>query len=61
LSFLSIIISVYSDKDYIEESLNSILFRDTNSYEITLVNDVSTDTNGMIYDKYAALYNNIRT
>lgn len=60
MPFLSIVIPVYNAKDYIEECLNSILFQDTNGYEIILVNDASTDTSGMICDRYAALYKNIR-
>ena len=56
----SIIIPVYNVEDYLEHCINSILHQSFKDYEIILVNDGSTDKSGVICDKYANEYENIR-
>ena len=59
---ISIIIPVYNVEEYLEECLDSI-FRQTLSpskLEIICVDDGSTDASGMILQRYAERYSNLR-
>ena len=52
--FISIIIPVYNKGQYLERSIESILYQSFNNWELILVDDGSTDGSGLICDKYAA-------
>ena len=54
---LSIIVSVYNKKDYLNKCLSSLIEDDIGfQYEVILVDDGSTDGSGDICDEYAAKY-----
>lgn len=59
---LSIVVPLYNAELYIEDCLLSLLDQgfDTNSYEIIIVNDGSTDKSLEIVEKYKEKYGNIR-
>lgn len=52
---ISIIIPVYNVEKYISECIESILKQTYKDFELLLINDGSTDTSGIICDKYAQL------
>ena len=52
---LSIIIPVYNVEAYLEECLDSVLRQKSESCQIILVDDGSTDSSGNICDRYKAL------
>ena len=57
---LSVIIPAYNAADYIERCLDSILDQEfKNALEIIVVNDGSTDSTGVILDKYYKQYPDI--
>ena len=57
---LSIIIPVYNGQDYITDCINSILDqRDSEKYEIIIVNDGSTDNTSEILDSFKRANKNI--
>lgn len=58
----SIIIPIYNTQDYLEKCIDSCLNQsfDTESYEIILINDGSTDNSQRIIDIYSQQYKNIR-
>lgn len=58
----SIIIPVYNTQEYLEKCIDSCLNQsfDTESYEIILINDGSTDNSQKIIDIYSQQYKNIR-
>lgn len=49
---LSVIVPVYNMEKYLEECVESILSQTYKKVELILVDDGSTDTSGMICDKY---------
>ena len=58
----SIVVPVYNVEKYLEECLNSIIkqiLQISESCEIILVNDGSTDSSGEICNRYNAMYPNI--
>lgn len=57
---LSIIVPVYNVEKYIEKCITSILHSSYGDIEIILVDDGSTDSSGLICDKYAQSDNRIR-
>lgn len=57
----SVIIPVYKVENYIEKCIESVLKQDFEDYEVLLVDDGSPDNCGLICDKYAELYSNIKT
>lgn len=57
----SIIVPVYNVEDYIEECVQSVLAQTYSNYEIILVDDGSTDTSGMICDRFAEQDSRIHT
>ena len=54
---ISIIIPVYNSEKYIEECLDSILKQEGIKKEIILVDDGSTDSSGVLCDRYAHDFN----
>lgn len=57
---LSFVIPVYNVERYLEECVESILCQNTESFQIVLVDDGSTDASREICDRYAARYSNIQ-
>ena len=57
---ISVIIPVYSVENYIHKCVDSIINQDFSDYEIILVDDGSPDKCGVICDKYAEDYSNVR-
>lgn len=49
---VSIIMSVYNDQNYLEESIQSILKQTYTDFEFLITNDCSTDASGAIIEKY---------
>lgn len=49
---ISIIVPVYNVCEYLETCIKSIIFQDYKNLEIILVDDGSTDSSGLICDKY---------
>lgn len=50
---ISVIIPVYNTEEYLAECVDSVLNQSFQSFEIILVDDGSTDSSGIICDKYA--------
>ncbi len=58
---ISIIIPVYNAEDYLSRCLDSILEQSFPSYEVILVDDGSSDSSGLICDRYSASDSRFRT
>ncbi|MDD3204920.1 MAG: glycosyltransferase family 2 protein [Lachnospiraceae bacterium] len=56
----SIIIPVYNVEDYLNECINSVLSQTYKNIQVILVDDGSTDTSGLICDKYMREFKNIK-
>lgn len=56
---ISIIIPVYNGEKWISACIDSILNQNRPTYEIILIDDGSTDSSGLICEKYESKYNNI--
>ncbi|WP_433959366.1 CDP-glycerol glycerophosphotransferase family protein [Cytobacillus horneckiae] len=56
---LSIIVPIYNVEKYLEECIDSLVNQTLNNIEIILVNDGSTDSSGVIADRYANNYENV--
>lgn len=57
---ISVIIPVYNAEKFLCRSVDSLLNQTRKDFEIILVDDGSTDNSGIICDKYASQYKNIR-
>lgn len=57
---VSVVVPVYNVEEYIEECLNSLVAQTLSDIEILLIDDGSTDSSGLICDKYAQEYGNVR-
>ena len=51
--FVSVIIPIYNKELYLEEMLKSLITQTYINFECILVDDGSTDSSGIICDKYA--------
>ncbi|MVO98684.1 glycosyltransferase family 2 protein [Paenibacillus lutrae] len=52
---ISIIMSVYNDENYLEESINSILNQTFTNWECIIINDASKDRSSEIIEHYSAI------
>lgn len=50
---ISVIVPVYNSQDYLDRCVRSILNQSYRDFELLLVNDGSTDSSGIMCDKYA--------
>lgn len=57
---ISVIVPIYNIESYIEKCIESIVNQDYRNIEIILVDDGSTDTSGMICDKYEKIDSRIK-
>lgn len=53
MTLFSIIVPVYNTAKYLESCLDSILCQTVHDFEVLLIDDGSTDSSGVICDKYA--------
>lgn len=60
LPLVSVIIPVYNMKDFIGETIESVLNSDYPNFEIVIVDDGSSDNSELVCTKYADEYDNIR-
>ena len=60
MDLISIIVPVYNVDKYLNRCINSILKQTYSNLEVLLIDDGSTDNSGLICDKYASKFNNIR-
>ncbi len=58
--FFSILIPVYNVEKWLSICIDSVLAQQEQDYEIILVDDGSTDSSGIICDRYASCHENIR-
>lgn len=56
----TIIVPVYNTEKYISRCVESVLAQDYQNFELILVDDGSTDTSGLICDKYVQIDSRIR-
>lgn len=56
---ISVIVPVYNVEKYLAECIESLLEQTYENYEIILVNDGSTDSSGIICDKYSQMNSRI--
>ena len=57
---LSIIVPVYNVEKYIDRCVESILNQEEKDFELILIDDGSTDTSGLLCDKYAEIDNRVK-
>jgi glycosyltransferase involved in cell wall biosynthesis len=57
---ISIIVPVYNVEKYLHECIESILLQTFVGYEVLLIDDGSTDSSGVICDKYSELDSRVR-
>lgn len=57
---LSIVVPVYNMEKYLDKCVQSLLAQSLKDIEIILVDDGSQDTSGVICDRYAGQYENIK-
>lgn len=58
---ISVIVPVYNVEKYLERCVNSLINQSYNNLEIILVDDGSKDNSGMLCDKLASMYSQIKT
>lgn len=56
---ISIVVPCYNSQDTLDSCCKSLLNQTESNYEIILVNDGSTDSTGIICEKYAEKYENV--
>lgn len=57
---VSIIVPVYNAKEYLEQSINSVINQSFSDWELILVDDGSTDGSGVVCDTYVKMDNRIK-
>ena len=53
MDLISIIVPVYNVENYLQKCIESLIKQTYSNIEIVLVNDGSTDSSGIICEKYA--------
>jgi glycosyltransferase involved in cell wall biosynthesis len=56
----SLIVTSYNREQYIQETLNSILFQDFNDYELIIADDCSTDSTFQVASSYQDRFNDFK-
>lgn len=56
----SVILSVYYVKTFLPRCIERVLLQTYKDYGLILIDDISTDKSGMIYDSYAKLDSRIK-
>lgn len=54
-TIISVLVPVYNTEAYLEKCINSILGQSLQAFELILLDDGSTDSSGVICDRYASL------
>lgn len=57
---ISVIVPVYNVEHYLSKCLDSLVTQSFDDFEIIIVDDGSTDSSGMIAEKYAQQYRNVQ-
>lgn len=57
---VSVVVPVYNIEMYLEECVNSLINQTIDNIEILLIDDGSTDSSGIMCDKYAEKHTNIK-
>ena len=57
---ISVIVPVYNTERYLERCIQSILAQIYTDFELLLIDDGSTDSSGVICDRYAELDSRVR-
>ena len=57
---ISVIIPVYNSQTYLDRCIQSILCQDYNDFELLLIDDGSSDSSGIICDRYAELDSRVK-
>lgn len=57
---VSVIIPVYNSKNYLENTIQSVLNQSYKNFELLLIDDGSTDESGIICDKYKELDSRVK-
>lgn len=57
---ISVVVPVYNVEHFLDRCITSLLCQTYKNYEILLIDDGSKDSSGVLCDRYAATYDNVR-